>query len=427
MMIVPQRFLRGRGLLIAGLAALMAGLIAACGGGDDPTATPPTGPVDPTPTATAPVLPAWEVDWNETLEKAKQEGVVVVQVARQSYREGIELAMLQQFPDIDIEAQVGRGAEERVVREYAAGIHAVDVSFGGASSAKQILIAAGVAGNTRAQLIRPDVIDDENWIGVFDDYWCDDLDGKIHIFCWWATRGAVTSFLNTNRADPQTFTLEDLFKPENEGQWCMFTPLTRGSGRAWLTEIMLVEGKDFIRRLLQTQPFFSEDDRAMAGQIVNDEFIYCAGVPPISDFHKEGVGLHVISFPLAAPSIHADFLGRVAATCCGTGTGETANISGGIYTRGIGGATMHDDPPDPNAAKILLNWMGGEQGARDYLMGSGQYDRHCSARVDVQDICQSAEGLRMEPNTPFLDFITSSTLWTRDEADVIAQEVLGGR
>ncbi len=43
MVFLQQHILRGRGFLIAGLAALMTGLIAACGGGDDPTATPPPG------------------------------------------------------------------------------------------------------------------------------------------------------------------------------------------------------------------------------------------------------------------------------------------------------------------------------------------------------------------------------------------------
>ena len=86
-----HRLLRGRGLIIAGMTALMAGLIAACGGGDDPT--PTTSSPLSTPTATAPVLPAWEVQWNETLAAANREGSFVVSVARQGYRTGAERFM----------------------------------------------------------------------------------------------------------------------------------------------------------------------------------------------------------------------------------------------------------------------------------------------------------------------------------------------
>ena len=424
MVFIQRHFLRGRGLLIAGLTALMAGLIAACGGGDDPTATPTTsGSVPPTPTATAPVLPAWEVEWNETLEAAKQEGIVIVQNTRAAYREGVELAM-EAFPDITIEAQVGRDSEERTIREYAAGIHAVDVNFTGASSVARQYIPAGIAGDTKAALFRPDVIDDDLWIGNLDDYFCDDLSGKKHIFCWWATVGSVQSYVNTHRADLATFTLDDLFEPENKGQWCMFTPLRGGSGIAWLTEIMLAEGKDYIRRLMATEPVHSADDRAMSAQIVNDEFVYCAGVPPVSsEFHREGVGLHVVVYQQAVPEIDPEFRSRVFATCCGTGTGSQ-DVTGGVYSRGQGGATLMLDPPNPNAAKILINWMTTRQGARDYLVGSAQDTRHCSIRKDLQDLCVS--GPSMQPDTAYFDFITESTLWTRAEATVVAREILQG-
>ena len=163
-----QRFLRGRGLVVAGLAALMVGLIAACGGGDDPTPTT-SSPLGATPTATAPVLEASEVQWNETLEAANREGSMVVAITRQGYREGAELFM-NFFPDINLEFQVGRGQEQRWLIEYDAGIHSVDVSLTGSSSMMEIMMPAGFLENIKNVTFLPEVVDDENWIGVRDDH-----------------------------------------------------------------------------------------------------------------------------------------------------------------------------------------------------------------------------------------------------------------
>ncbi len=277
-----------RGLLLALAMMGLMGVLAACGGDDaTPTATSPAPtatstpadtPVPPTPTPTTPPIPAWQLDWDQTLEAAKEEGVVVVAVTRAAYRNGLERIM-EAFPDIVVEAQVGRGAEERVVIEYSAGIHSVDVGFGGNSTAQQVLLPAGVLGDTRAQIIRPDVVDDENWIGRFDDYWCDDLDGRKHIFCFWATLSGASAFINTNFVDAATFTVDDLFKPENQGKWCLFDPRARGSGRAWITEIMLNKGIAYIRALLETEPFISQNDREMAGSIVANArgYVYIDG------------------------------------------------------------------------------------------------------------------------------------------------------
>ena len=427
------------GVLALMASSLVALVAAACGGGDDPTptssaptatspaptATSPSAPgetvIPPTPTPTTPPIPAWQLDWDAALEAAKQEGTVIVVVARAAYRTGAE-EFQKVFPDIVVEAQVGRAAEERLVTEYGAGIHGADVGLAGASSAQEILRPAGLLGDTRAQFILPDVVGDENWIGTFDDYFCDN-DVKTHVFCFWATRGGVSSFINTHLASKQEFSLDDLLRPENRGRWCLFDPRVRGSGKAWSTQVMLYKGKDFIRQLMETEPVISSDDRAMAADLIRDEYVFCAGVPPIiSEFHPVGLGLHIEIFPPEKLPIDPEFAG-VLSTCCGSGTGK--NQIDGQYTAGIGGPFMLLEPPHPNASKIFLNWIASEQGSRAYLLGTAQQDRHCSARVDVQDLCTSAE--KMEDGKALIDFTRTSTLFLRDIASDIAVEVFQGR
>ncbi len=291
-----------------------------------PTATSPAAPgetpVPPTPTPTTPPIPAWQLDWDQTVEAAKEEGLVVVAVTRAAYRTGLETVLMQEYPDIQVEAQVGQGSEQRSIIEYGAGIHGVDIGFGGASTAYASLIPAGILGDTRAQLIRPDVIDDEHWVGRFDDYWCDDLAGRKHIFCFWATPSAVRAFVNTNLADAATFTLDELFKPENEGMWCMYDPRTAGAGRAWLTEVLMNKGTDYIRQLMQTRPFLSTNGRNMAEDLIRGEFIFCPGVTEVLDFHDLGVGQYVVSIALDLHDIAPEFAGQFRSTCCGDGRGR---------------------------------------------------------------------------------------------------------
>ena len=422
--------------MLALITGALLAAIAACGGGDDatptssaPTATSPAPtatstpgevPIPPTPTATTPPIPAWQLDWDQTLAAAKEEGVVIVGVTRAGYRTGLEQVM-EVFPDIVIEAQVGRGAETRFVTEYDAGIFSVDVGFGGNSTAHAVLLPAGILGDTRAQMIRPDVIDDENWIGVFDDYWCDDLHGRKHIFCHWATRSGAAAFINTELADPATFTFDDLFKPENRGRWCLLDPRSSGAGEGFITEVMLNKGTAYLRALLETEPFIGADDRTMAQDIIRGEFIFCSGVAPVADFHREGVGLHVQLFASGLSGINPEFEG-VKSICCGSGRGKT-EIEG-LLNSGIGGPYLYLEPPNPNAAKILLNWIGTKEGAETYLLGTVQTASNCSGRVDVQHLCPFEA---LEDGGAYIDFNRGTALPFRDTASDIAKEVLGGR
>ena len=115
----------GIGFLVVALLAVLA----ACGGGDDetptptrsaptatapaPTATSPVAPgetrVPPTPTPTTPPRPAWEIDWEQTLEAANEEGLVITTGSRAAYRIAQE-AFSEFFPDIAVEVQIGRGS-----------------------------------------------------------------------------------------------------------------------------------------------------------------------------------------------------------------------------------------------------------------------------------------------------------------------------
>ena len=167
---------------------------------------------------------------------------------------------------------------------------------------------------------------------------------------------------------------------------------------------MLIKGTEFVRQLLATEPFISEDGRALTADIARDQYIFCAGAPEITDLHDEGVGLHVVNFPASNPEIHLEFTG-VTSTCCGDGIGKTQLDN--MYDTGTGGPYLYLNAPNPNAAKVLLNWIGTRQGNETYLVETGQVNRHCSGRVDLQRLCATQEN--MEDGKSYIGFVHESS------------------
>ena len=425
--------------LAAFTALVLLGLVAACGGGDDPTptsaaptatspvptATSPAVPgetrVPPTPTPTTPPIPAWQVEWEQALEAAKGEGVVIVGVSRAAYRQAAE-RFQETYPDIRVEGQVGRNPEERWIREQDSGIYSIDAALTSSTTVLRSAFPAGIIDVTRDFFVLPEVVDDENWVGLLDDHFCDNLTKK-HIFCHWATPGETSTFLNTELVDEDTFTQADLFTPEFKGRWGIRDPRSAGAGQTWLTEKMITLGTDFIRRLMtETEPFLSQDDRSMAADIERGDILFCVGCSPIIQLHEEGVGLHVQPFIIPVKTLQQEFEG-LRSTCCGVGTGKTDIVS--FYTSATGGPSVLKNAPHPNALKVFLNWLEGSEGSREYLVTSGNATRQCSARVDLQDLCDRTDV--MEDGKSYLSFDRQTTNHIEDLAAEIAEEIFGGR
>ena len=419
---------------------VLLGLLLACGGGDGtptsaastatspaPTATPPapgetpTAPTVPlTPTPTTPPIPAWQIEWEAALEGAKEDGVVIISGCRSAYRRGAE-KFLEVYPDLNVEAQIGRGNEERWIREQDAGIYSIDVALTSSSQVLRVALPAGIVGVTREFFILPEVVDDENWIGVLDDHWVDDT--KRHIFTHWASAGETTPYLNTELVPRETFTLDDLFTPAFRGKWAVRDPAAGGAGVSWLTEVMVTRGTDWIRRLLtETDPVFSQDDRAMAQDVIRGDLLFCAGCAIVEQFHEENVGLHVEALVFPVKPLSPEFVG-MRSTCCGTGTGKTE--INGYYSTGTGGPAVLKNAPHPNTTMVFLNWLEGSDGARAYLVTSGIVTSHCSARVDLQDICRRP--IPMEDGMSYIAFDRKSTIHIEGLTAELIEEILGGR
>ena len=413
-----------RRVLAALASAALLGLIAACGGGDDPTATPTTsGPVAPTPTATAPQLEAWEVDWNETLEAAiNEEGVLLIASLREPYRQAAE-KFSEFYPDIRVEARVERSPYQRILIERQAGIFSLDVISTGSRTAWQTLRPVGGLGDTRAQIIVPELLDDDTWVGTFDDQFMDNVTKK-HVLTMQLYMNPGSSWFDTDAVNFDEFVIEDLLVPPLKGNWCLQDPRVRGGGSSFAAVTLVTRGEDFLRRLLtEGEPIIHADVAFLSDEMVRAGYPVCFGSSDVDTYHQQGVALNIQQKRMTLPPIHEEFAGRIASTCCGTGVGKTT--LDGFYSTGAGGPAMLATPPNPNAVKIFLNWSLSRDGQIAYQEPRGFLN--CPGRADLQidEMCRPE--IRLSENGSFLDTALETVSFTRDISASVAQDALGGR
>ena len=327
-----------RGMLVAAVLAALLGLLAACGG-DDPTPTTPPVDTRATPTSDAPAKAAWEIEWDETLAKAQEEGELSAALGSGATRDFRPL--YKHFQDkfgirVILSGGSGSAASQRILAERAAGQFTVDVTQTGASSANGVLIPNNVIAPLEPLLFRPDVLDKSAWYQ--GKFWWGDKTLK-YVFIYGANHNNPGIVINTDLVDGSEIT----------SYWDLLDPKYNG---------MHVSG-----------------DLAAAGGSSTFHFLF--GHPALGpEFlmrYATETGLAMISDA------------RVAASWMTEGTKAISMHLGGTYSqliddlaeRGlpvrklthsmIEGITLSvgsidpimalADPPNPNAQKLFLNWL----------------------------------------------------------------------
>ncbi len=431
------------------MVALVALIAAACGGGDDPTATsaaptatspeptatstivPGETRVPPTPTATVPAIPEWQVRWDKLVADAKADGLVTVGVSRATHRTGAEFFM-ESYPDISMEFEVGSGSTRanRTLREFEAGVANLDVNISASSSFLNAWVPyeeeRGVAlfANLNEMIFRPDIRDDSNWIGSFDDGWVD-VDTKYKILTYMASTGGSTVYINRDLLPGEGPNMFDdyglLFSPEMKGRWCSLDPRDFGAGEGWAAQVLLNKGEDFLIRLYQeTEPVFGTEFRQLARDLMEGTYALCIGAY-MEDLWAEGLGNNVELYQPGGLEIHESFKDRgLLSNCCGSGSGKT-EIEG-YWSSGSGGPSVTAFAKHPNAAFLFSNWLLSAEGSLKYNAPAG-YLRFCSRRVDVR--CDRE--IRIQEGHSYLATDRSDIIWIEDFTVEAIKKALAGR
>ena len=393
-------------LLILAAAVLMALFLAACG--SDPTATPrptdtprPAATATPTPTlrpgetprptatptpSPTPGKAAWEIEWEELVADAKEEGRLVYRAFSQT---GIVEDFQLAYPEIEVEASTGRLSSfgVQIVEERNAGIHAWDILVGGLNTAIGVLIPENVLGDLRSQIILPELLADSTWIGGFDANWGDTQTRK-HAFRMMETSGTGTFFVNFDCINEDQFTtLDDLFRPEFKGNWYLGDPRVTGAAAPFVSYVRSLKGEDYVRRLLQdTEPLLPRRQGPAADALLRCETPIANISPPnIVPQLREGLGPNVKKVTLISSGEWFSEDLAMEIYCCGSGAQKTAP-DGFTTSSGDGGLYLINNAPHPRAAQLFINWVLGKDGQQRLVADHGFFD--CSRRLDLDQNCE---------------------------------------
>lgn len=299
-------------------------------------------------------------EWEDVLRGAKKEGWVVIAhggnaapAVRRLYSEGFR----EDFPDIKVDLTVagGRSIAPRMLMERRVGKYLWDVYIGGTTTALTFLKPAGVLDPLRPALLLPEVKNPGRWFGGQLDF--ADTSGTHNLT--FAGRLIAPFVVNTKLAKANEIrSYWDLLDPKWRGKIVMQDPRSPGNGLAMATHWYFTPaiGKKFMREFFTKQKVkVTRNSRQLLEWVARGD--YPLGLAFSSSYYEsiKGQGL-----PLEIQT--------------------AANMKEGSYvTSGSAGLGLVNRAPNPNAAKVYINWLLSKKTQTAWSRASGNWSR----RVDV--------------------------------------------
>src|SRR3990172_3952548 len=287
----------------------------------------------PAPSPTAAAKPAWEDEWNRTLEAAKREGKVTLAAP---LGDDLRKALIEGFEKkygITVEYQGFAGPEfpAKLRSERAAGQYLWDFYIGGSTTAITTLKTDIKALDPiEPNLVLPEVKDTKSWRGGKLGFL--DKDKMVYGMSNYTTG---TWFINPGMVKPDELkSWKDLLDPKWKGKVLMHDPNVPGTGQSRLAFFYLHPqlGIDFIRALA-SQVVISRDYNQM------NEWIATGRYPILIAAH-ENLAEEMIQKGAPMAKINPKQLKE-----------------GGYLASGVGNVALINRPAHPNAAKVYLNWL----------------------------------------------------------------------
>jgi iron(III) transport system substrate-binding protein len=274
--------------------------------------------------------PAWQIEWEKTLEAAKKEGQVTVYIS--GYEEVLP-EFQREYPEIKLTSVTGRGSQlaQRLITERRGDKFLADVFNSGGVTTHGQLHGAKVLDPIKPVLILPEVTDVTRWYQKQHHY--TDPEGQyVFSYVGSATYGSV--HYNTKLVDAKEFkSYWDLLNPKWKGKVIARDVRAPGpgSGNARLFYHHPDLGPSFVRKL------FGEMDI----QLFRD---YRQGPDWLA------VGKYAICFFCDVDVLKQQ--GLPVETF-----GPKAFKEGGGLVQQFGTITLVNKAPHPNAARVFINWL----------------------------------------------------------------------
>lgn len=308
--------------------------------------------------------PGWQAEWEKSLQAANKEGkVIIYHGGRGTYNwERLIGDFQKKYPEIKVSfGTAGSGSDLalRILSERRAGKYLPDLYIGGASTIHQILYKGKALDPIKPALILPEVTDQSKW-WMEGKYNYSDEEQK-YIFAFNGKNQSYFSY-NTRLVDPNEFkSYWDLLNPKWKGKVVAFDPTLGGSAAVPLRLLYYTQelGPKYLRKLLGEMDLAASRDPI---QIVNwlATGKYAISIFTAIDFARipeaKKQGLPVDWFP---PKTFKE---------------------GVILSLGSGNICLINRAPNPNAARVALNWLLSREGQILYQRFDTGQD---SQRIDI--------------------------------------------
>ena len=278
----------------------------------------------------AQVKPAWQQEWERTLEAAKKEGQVAIYI---SGYDAVLPDFEKEFPEIKVIAVTGRGNQlgPRLLSERRAEKFIADVSSTGANPNYQQYYLGKALDPIKPALILPEVTDPSKWYLKKHQY--SDPEGQyVFNYVGSATYGSIS--YNTKLIDVKEFkSYSDLLNPKWKGKMTGrdIREAGPGGGNARFFYYHQDLGPSFIKKL------FGEMDISLFRDFRQGPDWLATGKSAICFFCDVDVlkrqGLPVDTF------------------------GPRVFKEGGGLVQQFGTVALLNRAPHPNAARVFINWL----------------------------------------------------------------------
>ena len=276
--------------------------------------------------------PAWQVIWEKTVAAAKKEAKLNFYVGRYG-TEPLLNEFRKEFPEIQLITVNGTGNSlgTRIIAEIRAGKFVADLFSGGANTNYEVLYQGKALDSTKSALILPEVLDESKWYEGRHRYTDPE---QRHIFVYIANPSSSGFYYNTNLVSSKEFkSYWDLVAPKWKGKYVSQDPTSTGLGGGLQFMYYHPElGPEFIKRLFgDIQPTLGRDRRQITDWLAQGKFALCVGCRDANRAKNQGLPVDELD--------NVDWKEGLELT---TGGGSMSLIKGG---------------PNPNAAKVFINWF----------------------------------------------------------------------
>ena len=300
----------------------------------------------------------WKSDWEKTIAAAKKEGQLNLYVGRYGQPALLD-EFRKEFPEIKITSVNGTGDQlaTRIAAEARAGKVIADLYSGGPNS-NYALYRAKLLDSIKSAFLLPEIIDESKWLGgkhVFTDR------ENQYVFIYVALPGSRGLAFNSAQINPKEFkSYWDLTLPKWKGkitsQRVTETGLTAHLQFYYYNPEL---GPEFIKRAFGAMEITFGDRRTITDWLAAGKYAICHGCRQIEKAQSQG--LPVDDFDTGAWKEGQQL---------STGGGSIGLLKGG---------------PNPNAARVFINWFLSRRGQTAMQQSNDLYGEHPpnSRRIDI--------------------------------------------